>query len=162
MAGIRIGVATQISEYEQRAIFTHCYGHALNLATADTMRKSKVLCCALDTVVEISRLLKYSPRCDTLFENIKSDLAPGVPGFRTLCQTRWTTKAASLHSVIDNYAAFQELWVEAKDVTADSEARARINSVEAQMMKIDFLFELVLGVCILSHTDNLTYGTVQL
>ena len=131
MAGIRIGVATQISEYEQRAIFTHCYGNALNLAAADTMRKSKVLCCALDTVGEISWLLKYSSRCDTLFENIKSDLAPGVPSFRTLCQTRWTTKAASLQSVIDNYAAFQELWVEAKDVTADSEACARINGVEA-------------------------------
>ena len=46
--------------------------------------------------------------------------------------------------------------VEAKDVTADSEARARICGVEAQMMKFDFLFGLVLGACILSHTDNLS------
>ena len=152
MAGIRTGVATQISEYEQRAVFTHCYGHALNLAAADTMRQSKVLCGALDTVGEISRLLKYSPRRDSLFESIKSNIAPGVPGFRTLCPTRWTTKAASLQSVIDNYVAFQELWVE----TADFEARARIHGVEAQMMKFDFLFGLVLGVCILSHTDNLS------
>ena len=81
MAGIRTGVVTQISEYEQRAIFTHCYGHALNLPAADTMRQSKVLCCALDTVGEISRLLKYSPCRDTLFESIKSDIVPGVPGF---------------------------------------------------------------------------------
>ena len=51
---------------------------------------------------------------------------------------------------------FQELWVEAKDVTADSEARARICGVEAQMMKFDFLFGLVLGVCILPHTNNLS------
>ena len=154
----QLGVATQISEYEKRAIFTHCYGHmhALNLAAADTLRQSKVLCCALDTVGEISRLLKYSPRRDTLFESIKSDTAPGVPGFRTLCPTRWTTKAVSLQSVIDNYDMFQELWVEAKDVTADSEARARICGVEAQMMIFDFLFGLVLGVCILSHTDNLS------
>ena len=156
MAGIRTGVATQISECEQRAIFTHCYGHALNLAAADTMRQSKVLCNALDTVGEISRLLKYSPRRDSLFESIKSDVSPGLPGFRTLCPTRWTTKAASLQSVIDNYVVFQELWVEAKDVTTDSEARARINGVEAQMMQFDFLFGLVLGVYILSHTDNLS------
>ena len=115
MAGIRTGVATQISEYEQRAIFTHCYGHALKLiAAADTMRQSKVLCCALDTVGEISRLLKYSPHRDTLFESIKSDIAPGVPGFRTLCPTRWTTKAVSLQSVIDNYDVFQELWLKPK------------------------------------------------
>ena len=111
MAGIRTGVATQISEYEQRAIFTHCYGHVLNLAAADTMRQSKFLCCALDTVGEISRLLKYSPRRDILFESIKYDIAPGVPGFRTLCPTMWATKAASLQSVIDNYTAFQELFL---------------------------------------------------
>ena len=37
MAGIRTGIATQISEYEQRAIFIHCYGHPLNIAAADTM-----------------------------------------------------------------------------------------------------------------------------
>jgi len=62
MAGIRTGVATQISQCKQRAIFTHCYGHALNLAAADTMRQSKVLCSALDIVGEISRLLKDSLR----------------------------------------------------------------------------------------------------
>ena len=117
---------------------------------------SKFLCCALDTVGEISWLLKYSPRCDTWFESIKSDIAPGTPGFRTLCPTRWTTKAASLQSVLDNYAASPELWVEAKDVTADSEARARIHGVKAQMMKFDIFFGLVLGVTILSHTDNLS------
>ena len=41
MAGIRTGVATQISKYKKRAIFTHCYGHALNLAAADTMSEAK-------------------------------------------------------------------------------------------------------------------------
>ena len=69
------------------------------------MRQSKVLCGALDTVGEISWLLKYSPRRDSLFESIKSDIALGVPGFQTLCPTRWTTKAASLQSFIDNYGA---------------------------------------------------------
>ena len=73
------------------------------------MRQSKVLCCALDTVGEISWLLKYSPHCNTLFESIRSDIAPGVPDFQTLCPTRWTTKLISLQSIIDNYDVFQEL-----------------------------------------------------
>ena len=63
MAGIRAGVATQICEREQQAAFTHCYGHALNLAADDTMRQSKLLCHALDTVSKISKLLKCFPRC---------------------------------------------------------------------------------------------------
>jgi len=37
MAGVRSGVATQICEIEQQAVFTHCYGHALNVAAGDTM-----------------------------------------------------------------------------------------------------------------------------
>ena len=32
MSRIRNGVAKHISDIEPRAIFTHCYGHALNLA----------------------------------------------------------------------------------------------------------------------------------
>ena len=35
MAGVRSGVAKRVSEKEARAIYSHCYGHALNLACAD-------------------------------------------------------------------------------------------------------------------------------
>ena len=62
MAGARNGVATQILHEEPRATFTHCYGHALNLAASDTVKKNKVLCNTLDTTLEISKLIKFSPR----------------------------------------------------------------------------------------------------
>jgi len=88
MAGVRAGVATQFCEIEQQAVFTHCYGHALNLAVDDTMRQSKLLCHALDTVGEIFKLLKYYPRRDTLLEKLKIDLVTAVPSFRSLCPTR--------------------------------------------------------------------------
>ncbi len=35
MTGIRNGVATKILQLESRALFTHCYGHSLNLAVCD-------------------------------------------------------------------------------------------------------------------------------
>ena len=41
MSGIRSGVATQISAMESRALFTHCYGHSLDLAACDTIKNSK-------------------------------------------------------------------------------------------------------------------------
>ncbi len=40
MAGAKSGVATRIPEIEPRAVFTHCYGHALNLSVADTIKQS--------------------------------------------------------------------------------------------------------------------------
>ncbi len=43
MPGVRNGVATQISAVEPRALYTHCYGHSLNLACQDTICEVKVL-----------------------------------------------------------------------------------------------------------------------
>ena len=96
--------ASQIISKEPHAIFTHCYGHALSLAVGNTVKLSKLMSDALNTTHEISQLLKYSPKHDSLFECLKQNIAPETPGFRTaLCPTRWTVRAASLKSVIDNY-----------------------------------------------------------
>ncbi len=37
MSGIRTGVAKLICDEELRAVFTHCYGHSLNLGVGDTV-----------------------------------------------------------------------------------------------------------------------------
>ena len=68
MSGRRSGVAVQLSSEEPRAIYTHFCGHALNLAAADTIKQNKLLRDALDITSEVSKLLKYSPRRDSLFE----------------------------------------------------------------------------------------------
>lgn len=112
MSGSKKGVAMQITDTEPRAIYTHCNGHALNLVIGDTVRHSKVTRDALDTIHEISKLLKYSPKRDSLIERIKQELNPATPGFRTLCPTRWTVRAASLKSVIDDYTVLQDIWGE--------------------------------------------------
>ena len=92
MAGSRSGVATQIASEEPRAIFIHCNGHALNLAAGDIVKKNKLLQNTLDTTLEISKLLKFSPRRDAMFSALKSQISPETPGFRTLCPTRWTVR----------------------------------------------------------------------
>ena len=48
MAGIRNGVAAQMCAEEPHALYSYCYGHALNLATSDTVKKNKILCDVLD------------------------------------------------------------------------------------------------------------------
>ena len=91
MSGKKNGVAKRISELEPRAIFTHCYGHALNLAASDTIKQSKIMKDALDTTHEVIKLIKYSPRREAIFKDIKEAI-PGEsnPGIRVLCPTRWT------------------------------------------------------------------------
>ena len=42
MVGCRKGVATQLASKEKRAVLTHCYDHALNLAVGDSMKQSNL------------------------------------------------------------------------------------------------------------------------
>jgi len=59
MRGSRSGVAAQICSEEKRAVFTHCYGHALNLAVSNCVKKCKVCSDALDIAFEITKLIKF-------------------------------------------------------------------------------------------------------
>ena len=43
MSGARQGVATLILQEEPRALYTHCYGHALNLACSDAVSGCKTM-----------------------------------------------------------------------------------------------------------------------
>ena len=156
MSGIRKGVAKLIRNEESRAIFTHCYGHSLNLAAGDTIKKCKTVKKALETTHEITKLVKYSPRRENLFHTIKGEMAPGTPGVRTLCPTRWTVRADSMQSIIQNYSVLQDLWEQAADIVHDTETIARIRGVASQMQCFEFFFGLVLGENLLRHTDNLS------
>ena len=44
-------------DIERRTLFTHCYGHTLNLACSDAVKGCKVLKSALETR-EITKLIK--------------------------------------------------------------------------------------------------------
>ena len=65
MSGVKKVVAKSITDVEPRAIYTHCYGHALNLGVSDCIKKSKVIKSALDLVAEILKLIKQSPKRDS-------------------------------------------------------------------------------------------------
>ncbi len=52
MSGAKKGVAKVIATKESRAIFTHCYGHALNLGVGDTIKQCHLMKSALDVMAE--------------------------------------------------------------------------------------------------------------
>ena len=108
MAGCRTGVATTLREREQWALYTHCYGHALNLAVQEVVKKNIVLRDALNTVEEMTKLIKKSPRREGIFKKVKNEIATELAGVRLLAPTRWTVRAAALSSISDNYSALRE------------------------------------------------------
>ena len=57
----------------------------------------------------MSKLLKYSPKCDATFEALGLQLAPSNPGFRTLCLARWTVHDTALRSIYQNFTVLKVL-----------------------------------------------------
>lgn len=74
MSGHRSGIAKQITDLESRALYTHCYGHSLNLAVGDTVKSIKALRDIMDITYEISGLIKLSPKRNNKFDCIKEGL----------------------------------------------------------------------------------------
>ena len=70
MAGCKTGVSTTILRKEHRALYTHCHGHALNLAVQDAVKANVILRDTLDTIEEMTRLIKKSPRRQVIYEKV--------------------------------------------------------------------------------------------
>ena len=77
-----------------------------------------------------------SPKPDSLFERLKMDLAPEIPGFHVLWAIHWsrtvlrTVRATSLKSVIDNYERdYEVLLEESQSQLLEGEMRACIIGV---------------------------------
>ena len=160
MRGMRSGVAKQILDIESRALYTHCYGHSINLAVNDALKLSKPIKAALETTHEVTRLIKYSPRHEGIFHELNSahDITTGYqsPGVHVLYPTCWTVNADSLASIIGNYAVLQSTWEEAVEAVRDTETKAKFNGVAVQMEKFDFFFGAAIGELLLCHSDNLS------
>ena len=154
MSGKKSGVATKLSAAEPRAVFTHCYGHSLNLACCDAVKQCKLLQDAMDTTHEIAKLIKKSPVRDAIFKLLKEEMSSDSPGIRVMCPTRWTVRAEALKSVLDNFNVLLELWAESLEHVKDTEMKARIQNVAAQMTKFDYFYGVSLSLLILQHTDN--------
>ena len=161
MVGCRKGVATQLARKEKRAVLTHCYGHALNLAVGDSMKQSKVCKDALDTAFEISKLIRYSPKQNAAFdrikvENLTEEHVGSSIGIRAMCPTRWTVRGDAVESIIKNYVVLKQLWSECLTTQLDPDVKGRIIGVQAQMATFNVLFGLQLAMKILKITDNLS------
>ena len=163
MSGARKGVAKLINQEESRAIYMHCYGHALNLAVGDCMKSSKICKDTLDTSFEITRLIKFSPKRNAAFDRIRlsnqdDDSSYSPIGIRTFCHTRWTVRGDAIESILINYRSLFDLWEECLDssVRLEPDVKARIIGIKTMMMKFNFLFGLKICEHILKQTDNLS------
>ena len=95
MAGPKSGVATQIKSLNEKCLYTHCYGHALNLAIGDVIKSVKSLGETFGAAYEICKLVKKSPKRNTKLDSIRESTKNDSKSVHTLCPTRWTVRSSS-------------------------------------------------------------------
>ena len=99
---------------------------------------------SMDTTYEISNLNKKSPKRDTMLQKIQKDISLEYPGFRVLCPTRWTVRAESMKSILDNWVALQQVWDESLDGNLEPEIKSRIIGVKSQMATFDYFYRVAI------------------
>ena len=156
MSGCKKGVATVIKSINEKCLFTHCYGHALNLAVGDCIRNEKLLAETFDTIKEVCNLVKKSPKRDTHLKMLRDLTENENKSVHAFCPTRWTIRGESCQSMIENYGELMELWLWSLDNVKDTEMKARIRGVQSYTGEFKFLFGCHLGKIILVQTDNLS------
>ena len=156
MAGSKTGVATQFKSLNEKMLFTHCYGHALNLAIKETCSKVQCLKETFETVHEICKLVEKSPQRDTKLTDLREKSKNESKGVHSFCPTRWTVRGETLKSITNNHQELLDLWEWSLSVLKDTEMKARIIGVNSVMKKFSFFFGCCLGECLIRQTDNLS------
>jgi hypothetical protein len=137
MAGEKTGVATQIKSVNGKCLYTHCYGHTLNLAVGDAIKSVKCMIDSLDTVRKIGKLVNKSPQRNTRLDKIRSETKNESRGVHALCPTRWTVRDEALASVLNNHDELMELWEWSLEVLKDTEMKSRIIGVKSMMTQFN-------------------------
>ena len=161
MLGPKTGVARRIQEVAPKAHPTHCYAHSLSLSVKDMTCNCQLLSLTMDIAKEIVTLIKFSPKRESLLQQLKENLETededaSSRGIIGLCPTRWTVRASCFRRILENYSVLMEEWDACLSERLQPDVRARIIGCKAQMERFDFFFGLHLGERLYSHTDNLS------
>ena len=126
MTGYRNGVVTNIKQMNNLCLYTHCYGHALNLAVGDSVCNVRLLSDTFDSVKEICNLIKNSPKRDSHLKIERIFSSNEYKGVHSFCPTRWTTRAESCSAILNNYMEIEALWEWSLKYVTDTTMKARI------------------------------------
>lgn len=155
MSGKNTGVKTQILVENKKALWIHCYNHALNLAVLDTLSKERIFKDSLSYCEEMIKLVVYSPKRENLLKCIKREDLDDSLGLKKFSKTRWTVKGDSLNSFITSWKSVYKLFKISYKEESQIDMKSRINGAMYQMRKFKFLFAICLSRKILLVTENL-------
>ena len=155
MSGHLRGVAARIKSKQPAALHVHCLAHCLNLCLQDAARICSHVRDALELIIELVKLIKYSPKRSSLFQSLKSQVSPDTSDLRPLCPTRWTVRTAAIGAVLSNYSTLCTV-LEEVNTTGRDEYAMKAGGMLRMLEKFSTFFGLKLCFMVFSSTEQLS------
>ena len=99
----------QFKNFNTKMLYTHCHGHAQNVAVKDACFKVDIKV-TFEMTREICKLIKESLRRNNRIEEIRKTTKNQAKSVHSFCPTRWTVRGETLDSIINNYDQLVSLW----------------------------------------------------
>ena len=119
-------VSAQIKHINKKCLFTHCYGHGLNLVVKDVCSVVKCLKNTFDSAREIYKIVTKSPQRDTYLKQIRIERGHEDSNVHSFCSARWAMHGQTLQSILDNYKELMEFWEWSLSVVSETEMKAKL------------------------------------
>ena len=156
MSGAKAGVAAKILELEDRALFTHCKMHSLNLAVQDCVCTVPALRDFLHFVQELITFLRDSPkRCSTV-KQVAESVECAQTNIRPLCPTRFTLRFRALDGVKNQLRILPDVLDQIGNTSSDFKVKSTVSGFQRQLCQFEFYFCLTVSLKIFEKTDVLS------
>ena len=156
MSGKHQGVQAHVKERFPEASYVHCKSHCLNLAIVHSCKDASVRT-IMSTVQDIAFSFDYSAKKMDAFSNeldadiLTKEELDGRRKLRTLCETRWTSRADSLYTF---RVAFPVIVSALEHLRQDGDDKA--GQFLAAISRFEFIIGLVTTEHILQSIVHLT------
>ena len=158
MSGVYSGVQARIKELNPRALFVHCYAHALNSVIVNACSKNRIARNFFGVVESLYVFIQASSNRHAVFEQHQKQLNPNQPltTLKSLSDTRWACRADSVRVVQQTLpsiiAALEEIGDSSSDRRAVAEANGLIKSIDFEfLMSLQVLTDLLALTKVLSE-----------
>jgi len=103
MSGLYGGVSALILKQQSKAIYVHCNAHCLDLAIQDLTNGCITIRNCMSFVKEIIDFIRRSPKRLNILKETSTEMSMPYTHLTPLCPTRWTMRAGSYSSLLQNY-----------------------------------------------------------
>ena len=160
---VTAGVQALILKECHKALYVHCCAHSLNLAVQDATRCVSLIRDVLGLVGDLNTVVRASAKRYAIFQAIKTSISSDCTtsenanrtSLRQLYPTRWTVRATSMQSVVDNYVAIMNT-LETIASNDKSESGSKAAGLFKSFHRFSTYFGLKLGVSVFERAEKLS------